>query len=75
MKLTGHILNRLIIGLALLTLLAGCAALDNYLPAGSLTVSAEEESRLGAALEKRLLQILGGLYQDEELSALMARQG
>ncbi|NIP49273.1 MAG: hypothetical protein GWO30_04525, partial [Gammaproteobacteria bacterium] len=75
MKLTLLILCRLIAGFALMVLVHGCATLDNYLPASPQQISAGDESRLGAAVERRLLQMLGGLYQDEELSALMTRMG
>lgn len=52
--------------------LNGCAGVSE-LPVAKLRLSVEEESRLGAAVAPRLLQLLGGPYHDRRLLADLGR--
>ena len=57
--------------MCLLVLLNGCAGLNSILPAKMGNLSEQEVALVGAEVEARLLQILGGQYMDEELSTTL----
>ena len=61
-----------------LACLMGCAAMDRHLPAAAPQLSDAEKARVGIAVEKRLLQLLGGPRHDqplvEELAALLKQE-
>ncbi|MEN8728211.1 MAG: tetratricopeptide repeat protein [Desulfuromonadales bacterium] len=58
-----------------LTWLAGCAGMDQSLPADAPVLTAEQEIKVGSTIEDRLLQLLGGPRHDqvllEELDSLL----
>lgn len=55
--------------------LGGCAGLDLGVPVGPLVLTASQQESLGAAVQKRLLQMLGGPYHDASLSSDLQRLG
>jgi len=61
-----------------LTWLAGCAGMDQFLPADTTLLTAEQGIKVGSAVEDRLLQLLGGPRHDkaliEELDALIRQE-
>ena len=58
---------------AVLLGLSGCTAMTKNLPAPPLPLTSKEEARVGAAVEGRLLQLLGGPYYDKVLAADLRR--
>ena len=62
-----------------LTSLAGCAGMDQYLPADAPLLTTAQEIKVGSAVEDRLLQLLGGPRHDqallEELDSLIKQEG
>lgn len=58
---------------AVLSCLGGCSALDQYTSVPPLQLNEAEEARVGAAVEKKLLQMLGGSYQDISLAEDVSR--
>ncbi len=58
-----------------LFVLGGCAAVDLYPPARPVHLTPAEAARLGSAVEKRLVQILGGHYHDQAITADLQRLG
>ncbi len=62
-----------------LTWLAGCAGMDQYLPADAPLLTADQEIKVGSTVEDRLLQLLGGPRHDqallEELDSLIKPEG
>jgi len=58
--------------------LAGCAGMDQYLPTDAPLLTAEQEIKVGRAVEDRLLQLLGGPRHDKalfkELDSLVKQQ-
>ena len=52
--------------------LPGCAALERHLPAAAQQLTAEEEARVGIAVENRLFQLLGGPRHDKPLAEELA---
>ena len=58
---------------ASLLLIAGCAGFVPQVPAEPLILTSAEKGRLGAAIEARLLQMLGGSYHDLSLSTALKR--
>ena len=61
-----------LLGAALL-LLHGCASLVDQVPARPLSLSPAEEEKLGAAIEPRLVQMLGGPYYDQAMGTDLQR--
>lgn len=57
-----------------LTLLMGCAAMERHLPAAAPQLTAAEQAKVGMAVEKRLLQLLGGPRHDQPLVEELAAQ-
>jgi tetratricopeptide (TPR) repeat protein len=53
--------------------LGGCAVVTRNMPAPPLPLTSKEEARIGAAAEARLLQLLGGPYNDETLVSDLRR--
>ena len=60
------------LGVSLL-LIGGCAGLVPQLPAEPLTLTSAEKSRLGEAIEARLVQMLGGPYYAPTLTTALKR--
>lgn len=58
-----------------LLVLGGCAAVDLYPAARPVDLTPAEAARLGSAVEKRLVQILGGHYHDQAITADLQRLG
>jgi predicted Zn-dependent protease len=62
-----------------LTWLAGCAGMDQYLPADAPILTADQEIKVGSTVEDRLLQLLGGPRHDQvllaELDSLIKPEG
>ena len=53
--------------LVVLACLAGCAGIDQSLTSDTVQLAPQQEARLGAAVEDRLLQMLGGRYHNPAL--------
>ena len=53
--------------LVVLACLAGCAGMDSSLMSEAVQMTSAQEARLGAAVEGRLLQMLGGRYHKQAL--------
>ena len=77
-KLVPMILMRSAIIIAL-TWLAGCAGMEQYMPADAPPLTADQEIKVGSTVEDRLLQLLGGPRHDqallEELDSLIKTEG
>jgi predicted Zn-dependent protease len=51
-----------------LSWLVGCAGLAQLVPVASPQLTSVEEARVGVAVERRLIQMLGGHYYDKDLA-------
>ena len=59
----------------LLAWLGGCAGLDQYVPSAQPQLTPAQEARVGAAVEAKLIQLLGGPYHDKMLTDDLNRLG
>ena len=57
----------------LLLWLSGCGGLQPYGPPEMQPLNAEQQSRVGSAVADKLIQLLGGPYQDTQLSVELNR--
>jgi tetratricopeptide (TPR) repeat protein len=58
---------------AALTWLGGCSGLTQYVPVEPPELTSAEQDRVGAVVEKKLLQMLGGPYHDKALARDLSR--
>jgi tetratricopeptide (TPR) repeat protein len=64
-----NLLRKLSFTSGLILVLAGCTSLNQYIPAEPPPLTPSQQDKVGAAVESRLVQMLGGTYYDKELSA------
>ncbi len=55
--------------------LGGCTGLDQYAPSAQPQLTPAQEARVGAAVEAKLIQLLGGPYHDKMLTDDLNRLG
>ncbi|MGW8312137.1 MAG: tetratricopeptide repeat protein [Desulfuromonadales bacterium] len=64
-----NLLRKLSYATTLVLVLTGCTNLNQYIPAEPPPLTPSQQDKIGAAVESRLIQMLGGAYYNKELSA------